>query len=782
MAVIRRFGPILGEGVVVEERAGEPRIQAGLFGVNAWSGIIEKGPTDELIEIVSKKMLTRQTGGIITGTDVPDCGEDFWDLSRGAGRLYLARITDGTGRKASIVLKSRETSGEGLGVWRDTLQFDGKSVGRWAGAYNRRIEDFPTDAATDLTETTLNTGLTLLEDEFAGGTLTLAEVTTKSYEIVSNTTAGVVTVRSDQTMSTDYGAGSDPEFMLFKSNVDSAGITKNLAVLIKDGARDPATEFGVELYQNGVKTGNYNDASMDPNSDVYVRPQINDDAGNYETTVTDLFTLTGGTVTADVRPANQFGTIPTGGLAATVLTIEPVQARIPVGNTGDGGIGTFTIGANVQVDLLTLTVTDDTTPGSEVWSVVSSEQDKDFSDATTAVVYPAENAWTVGFTITAGTADWANGDQIFVIVEPLIVDEAIGGKLYYDYGVDPTASLEIVDNDRTTVTVRPQNDLTALSAEGKLYRLQYRKGLSKGYDGHAGVAVSDHRAAWDPTTSLFNRLRGRNLGLVKFASPGETDTTLQQDIKDYADQYGGQNRYELPTSSVTNEIQAANYVQNTLGRADLAAVTFPSFYNKQKQDALGTKEVSATGMIAGLEARKAVQAQGYHEQAVGESAVLTKVVSLPTGEAELDREILAPAGIQSIKKVGANFVHWGNTVPNLNAGSSSKKNKREQLTHYINVLRESFGFIVFEINDPETRDDALTALRSFFIPEWRPKRALRGDRFEDAAEITIDDSNNTAATEAAGDLNAEITLRIVDLIDRFKISIGEAGIFETMVA
>lgn len=781
MAVIRRFGPTLGEGVVVEERAGQQRIQAGLFGVNGWSGILEKGPTDELIEIVSSKMLTRQTGGVISGTDVPDCGEDFWKLSRGAGRLFLARITDGTGRKATITLKSRETESEGLGVWRDALRFDGKSVGHWAGAYNRRIADFPVDAATDLTETTLDTGLTLLLDEFAGGTVTLAEVPTKSYEIVSNTIVGVVTVRSDSTMSTDYGAGADDEFLLFKSNVDAEGTTKNLAVLVKDGVRSPPTEFGVELYQNGIKTSNYDDASMDPNSDVYVVPQINDDAGNYETTVADLYTLGGGAVIADVRPANQFGTIQTG-LAATVLPIEIVQARVPVGNSGDGTIGTYTLGATVQVDLLTLTVTDDSTPGSEVWSVVSSEQDKTFGDATTAVVYPEENAWTVGFTITAGTADWVTGDQIFVIVEPLVVDEAIGGKLYYDYGVDPTAFLEISDNDRTTVTVRPQNDLTALSADGQLYRLQYRKGLSKGYNGHAGIAVSDHRTAWDPTTSLFNRLRGKNLGLIKFATPGETDTLLQQDVKDYADQYGGENRYELPTASVTTEIQAVNYINNTLGRADLAAVTFPSSYNKQKQAALGTKEVSATGLIAGLEARTAVQAKGYHVQAIGEGAVLSGIVSLPTGEVELDREILAPAGIQSIKKVGTNFVHWGNTVPNLNAASSNKKNKREQLTHYISVLRENFGFIVFQLNDPETRDDALTSLTSYFMPEWKPKRALRGDRFTDAAEITIDDSNNTDATEAEGDLNAEITLRIVDLIDRFRISIGEAGIFESLVA
>lgn len=786
-SIIRRFGPILGEGVVVEERAGPPTVQPGLFGVTAWEGILEKGPTDELIEIISDKALARKTGGVISGTQLPDAGIDFWSASRGAGSMFLIRVTDGTGRKSTLTHKSRETdlaSPLGLGRWRDVLKWDALSVGRWAGAYNRRIAEFPTSAAVDLTETTLNTGLTLKLNEFKGGSLTLAEVATKSYKIVSNDIAGVVTVTSDSMMSTDYDAGTDLEFTLFKSNTNDEGIVKNFAVLIKDGVRDPATEFGAEMYQNGFQTRNYEDASMDPNSDVYIVPLVNDDAGNHEVFVTDLFVLTGGEVIAPIRPANQFGTIPIG-LAATVMPIEPVQFTVPAGNTGDGIVGTFVVGATVQKDRLTLTVTDDTLPGSEVWSVVSAQQDKTFPDATTAVVFPAENAWTIGFTITAGVAAWVNGDQIFIDVEPLIVGEAVGGRLYFDVDGDPLAFREIVANDRTTVTVRPQHDLTALTAVDNHYRLQFREGLVKGYDGHDGVVDADHRAVWDPTDSLFNRLRGKNLGLIKFAAPGVTATAIQQDGKDYAEIYGGEFRYELPTSSVTTEDQAISFVQDTLGKSDLAVVTFPSFYNKAREFAAGTKEITATGLIMGIEARKAVEEQGYHKQALGEAAVLPDIVSLPTGDAELDRERLGPAGIQSIRKIGANFVHWGNTVPRLNTGSSAKKNKREQLSHYINVLRENFGFIIFALNEPDTREDAQTALVNFFLPEWRPKKALRGDRFlgaGNAVQIKLDSSNNTQATEVAGDLVAEITLRIVDLVERFKISIGEAGIFESLVA
>ena len=57
---------------------------------------------------------------------------------------------------------------------------------------------------------------------------------------------------------------------------------------------------------------------------------------------------------------------------------------------------------------------------------------------------------------------------------------------------------------------------------------------------------------------------------------------------------------------------------------------------------------------------------------------------------------------------------------------------------------------------------------------------MRGDRFEDAVQIKVDDENNTNLTRDAGELHAEITLRLADTVERFVISIGKAGIFESV--
>ena len=102
------------------------------------------------------------------------------------------------------------------------------------------------------------------------------------------------------------------------------------------------------------------------------------------------------------------------------------------------------------------------------------------------------------------------------------------------------------------------------------------------------------------------------------------------------------------------------------------------------------------------------------------------------------------------------------------------------MSYYENVLRESFDWIVFAINDSITEKLALAALRSFFLPEFA-KRALRGDTFEEAAKLKIDAENNTDATRAAGEMYADISLRLADTVERFIIRIGKQGIFDAVV-
>jgi len=73
-------------------------------------------------------------------------------------------------------------------------------------------------------------------------------------------------------------------------------------------------------------------------------------------------------------------------------------------------------------------------------------------------------------------------------------------------------------------------------------------------------------------------------------------------------------------------------------------------------------------------------------------------------------------------------------------------------------------------------------LRAFFLPEFA-KGAIRpraGKGFEDAVSIKIDADNNTELTAAAGDLFADIAVRLADTVERFIIRIGKAGIFESV--
>ena len=88
---------------------------------------------------------------------------------------------------------------------------------------------------------------------------------------------------------------------------------------------------------------------------------------------------------------------------------------------------------------------------------------------------------------------------------------------------------------------------------------------------------------------------------------------------------------------------------------------------------------------------------------------------------------------------------------------------------------------IYMLNDEETANLLSVSLRAFFLPEYK-KRALSGKNFEDACIIKVDSSINTNATRANGDLFAEVSLRIVDTVERVNFIISQQGIFETAAA
>lgn len=756
----KRFGPIRGAGVSVTELEGEKTIEPGALGWAGYGGIFEKGPVGEMVRLSNKSSFLKKFGSYIDDSLAPDACIDFYDNAAGAGGLVLIRVTDGNELAAERTLYGRYGS---LLVPMGTVK--AKNGGRWGGKEKRYTDDL--SAIGDLTEITLDTGSSAFaEDQWKGGYVELSAVPNSRYPIVGNTNTGIISVEADQTMLTDHGGGGDLRYYLVMENEDKA-----VSVLIEDGEEKPSTEFALSTYVDGAFVKKYPNLSTDPTSGRYWVDVINEDGANDEIEVVDLWT---GAHVPAVRPANHYGVIDT--VTATVLTavIHDFTINSPVA----GGNPTFALGTTTDemvADKITITMTSPTA-GDAVSAKFGA-----LGTVTLGTLFTPNNKWSPPFTVTAGATPLAIGDTLVLNYKPFVPDQLIGGKCYPDKVNAAKVKFRIVDNDHDSITVADGSDMTVDGAPLDEFLVEAPLPLANGRDGNAGVGDPEYnQQLWDVDLSPFNRLKDKNMGLVKFATPGVTSTAVQKSGVAYAAAKNHQYRYEIPSNKVT-ENEADTYINDTLGRNDYAVVSFPSYgYVVDPVDGADgkLKLVPLTGQVQGREARISNDYTGYHKAQAGIEATLPKILKLPTGDAILDEEILNPLGINVIKKKRGNFILWGDRTLWLDP-AWKWKHQREQMSYYEHVLQESFDWIIFMINDAVTEKLAHTALRSFFQPEF-VKRAIRGENLDDAAKIKIDAENNTDATRANGDMFAEIKLRLADTVERFNIIIGKQGIFDSV--
>lgn len=790
---VKRFGPTLDAGVGIVEKEGEKSIDPSQLGSTAYVGLMERGPIGELITTVGKKDLLRKVGGLIPGALLPDCAQDFWDHSLGAGVLFLYRVTDGNEQAATWDFYNRAATKQSV------VTIAAKNGGGWAGRRQTFVVDL-TAVPGDITgETTIELPITfhpIYEDQFKGGVLTCSETST-SYEIVGNDESDgsaktELRIAADSTLLTDYGAGTDEEFIIEVDQVDEWGREKHVAVEILDGQLNPSTEWGLKVYVDDELVKTWPDLNSDPLASNYFVNMINDDPSNHYITVTDNWV---GAVTAATRPANFYGTIASADVATDITEKQLDLATVAILVSYDGSdastCGSFTYGAKAIPDTYEVEYTGTPTD----WTVVSTNRQAEhtFANAVAATPYVAENAWSIGFTVTEATP--ASGDKFTLTVIPLVEDEAIGGRLFFpDESWAPATGWQITDNDETTADITVGDLTNGGTISGDInFRLQYRQQLWDGYDGIAQVDETDFLPAFDTGgTSEFEKLAGKGYGLVKFACPGITELltssltsidkaqTVERAGVAFADAKNHQYRLEVPQTG-TDEIVVRDYVQGVIGKSNYEKVCLHG-YCKVSDPVLTDrmKTIPTTGMIHGWEARVAKNYNGYHKVAAGEDVKLTRIRELLTGDTVLNGELLNPAGIQRIEQKGGHFVLWGAKIP---ASETTWKfcQHRELMSYYEHVLIENFGWIIFAINDQAEEPALISAMQSFFRPEW-VKRALRGDTFVDACQIKIDAEINTDATRAAGDENAEVTLRLADTIERFIITIGKAGAFESTAA
>ena len=901
----RRFGPTAGAGVAVVEQDADKTITPAPTGVNCYVGKLYKGDVGDLNLCPTRKDMLKKVGGYVDGSEVPDAAFDFFAHSNGAGEMIFIRITDGTEVASSITVFGRHL-GHGYRYGQDAaptyteqskvplFTVSARNGGRWGGR-KRSLTGEMGDVATDLTETTLDTGLAMTVDEYAGADVVLRGVS-KVYEVVSNTAAGVITVKSGSTMATDRAASSAPTQGKYLVRLDSAlmtfptqlaGTRRGLSLVFRNGQENEDDLFGMDVYEDEVLVKSYDNLSMDANSKWYIGNVVDDDG---YITITILYN---DAVSSLHRPADWYGT---GVWSGATVTAQICHVRSVTSSNDDvGWVGDWTMPSaagfsnRVQRQKIKLTFTSST-----AFTVTSAAADghrnADLGNGTVGTPYTPPNQFTPGFTVFAGAEAWAAADIIYIDVDPFPVDAdgvglLAGWYMFVDDAGAKRSKSRIESNTSNTITLSsaptavpdsntaatnattpaltfplaltsltltashygvvtldlsagsPYADratlLTAINTQwqaetgstgdivsagtaantvkfaiddsgdddnvgyesfmfttiasnavgiygalGDRWRVEAPLELGGGYDGQ-DPDDADFTAAANVSTSPINRLFGRNKGLVKLATPGITSTTVQRTFLNYAEAKNYQYRVEIP-SGTTDDSAVVDYINDTIGRNDFGVVAFPSYAYVPNQQGEGVVLRSLTGAIHGREALVAKNWQGYHKAAAGIDVTLPSVVRLPTGTSLINEELLNPVGVQVIKKARGNYIIWGDRTISLDP-AWRWKHQREYMSHVENIFREEFDFIVFAINDKATRQSLVTTFQAFFLPEWQ-KRALRGEKFQDAVSIKIDDENNTNLTMANGDLNAEIKLRLADTVERFVITMGKAGIFEDLAS
>lgn len=885
------IGVINAAGTQVEQKnSGQPIRQAD-FGWVGWVAASQRGTPNKLLTLRTQADVDRQIGSIISESAATDAAGDFMKAAGGAGGILFVRVTDGNELQASIPIYQRKLEPTLLGY------IKAANGGRWGGAAAWKVGSVA-DEIADITETTLDTGLTMKTDEWKGATLTLDGVPNKSYTVISNDTAGVLHVAADQEMASDLAANGDPTNDGYHLSLSNG--TTYIGIRIGDGDTDPVGRWSLEVYLDGKvdPVRRWGDLSTDPDSNYFWETLINEDVGNHYITAVAEFE---GTHTADTRPAAHYGQFTT--LTNTTMTVRPYETVVDGSGNPTIAFGSITSSHIEQVITITMT-------GATAFTA-SSDRLGALGSGSFGVLFAAPNEWTPSFTISAGTAAMVAAEKIYLYLKPWSTNQLAGGYVYPDKKNEPRKRYRIVSNTANVVTVASSSKMltdiapvAGVAADGEItfsaqaniidgekftlidfygvsvdfvfdqtgayvpgggytstvirldisgattaqdvaviartaiqampasfaisapdapvagvlalvqdlpgtagnttitetvvdaatiavsftggedpteneFMVDYPRQLVGGRDGNSELTDAHYEAAWEPATTQFKKIVQRNLGLVKFATPGVTSASVQKAMLDLAELYMLECRFEIP-SNITDEDDADDYVRNTLRASAYAVVNFPSYvYKQDPQQTNKLKLITATGMLQGLEAAYAKRNQGYHVPAAGVDAILSAVKKLPTGDEILDEEFLNPRGINVIKKYGSDFISWGDRTLQDDEEQFKFKHDLELMCHYQRVLLDSYGWIIFQVQNPDLRNTLIGALRAYFDKQWDIGALDRNMSRRDAIVIKIDAENNTEATAEAGELHAEIELGLAKVVEKFKIKIGKKGVTTT---
>lgn len=485
-ATVKSFGVVNAPGTQVIEKPGAAVLQPSALGGSVFMGPFTRGmvstfASPKLNRCPTKRTFDRKMGGRLAGYVTPDAVQDFFEYGSGAGAVYAVRLTDGTEEQSEVILYSRhwgtarlapESSKDNQSqVKYQVLKIKAKNGGRWGG--RKRIYSGAYSISGDLTATTLTTGVTMLENEWAGAELSFVGITGKTYEVVSNTTAGVLTVRSSSDMAADYAAASASS-KVFKLSLGNLSLTTGgrqaLAVKVVPALVDPDNNFGLHIIVDNQIVARYDDVSMDPSSEFYISTLVsarNASDNNDEIEVEDLAASLGFQYVPDLRPANFYAMPKT--VAATRATFLPGTVK----SISDSGIRIASIGGT-SVPAVPHRLTFTWNSSTNLYTVVATEIANGVKIANLADFSVGNGAqynqtWTPGATVPSVTltldhdTEPANGATIVIDVLP--VDATmVDGEIYPAAKTSTVSSLRVtgVSSDGSNYLDITSGDLTAL--------------------------------------------------------------------------------------------------------------------------------------------------------------------------------------------------------------------------------------------------------------------------------------------------------------------------------
>lgn len=233
------------------------------------------------------------------------------------------------------------------------------------------------------------------------------------------------------------------------------------------------------------------------------------------------------------------------------------------------------------------------------------------------------------------------------------------------------------------------------------------------------------------------------------AIPGQTSKVVNDAILAYCDNKGLFPIIDMPIGSTTEAVKAY--------RKSISAFTgaLPHPWGKMNDPLTNTlKTVPTAGHVMGVYAR-VIEDRGVHKAPAGTEAVVRGFVEMEYQMTPTQIGTLNPIGVVCItSRPNAGIVLWG--ARSLNSTDTTMRYVSDGLLN-LNIKKSLYDgteFAVFEPND-EFLWSKVNATCKAFLETLRTSGALKGSQ-EEAYYVIVDETNNTDATIAEGELNIEI--------------------------